>query len=665
MKDTTLRIFLTYLFIFILGHVFSQVKLPALFSDNMVLQQQSDAPIWGKSKPNTKIKIVTSWDNKTYIIDADSAGKWQSIVKTPQAGGPYQITFTNRHKTVKLQNILIGEVWICSGQSNMEMPLAGWGKIFNYEKEIAEANYPEIRLIQLTKKTSTYPLDDISLDTDGWLICSPEAVENFSSTAYFYGRELYNQLNIPIGLIHSSWGGTPIESWTSGKSLNLIPEFIERVKTIQNLPSNTGKQKEIFQRQKKEWDLKVLSKDFGISNNVAVVTQIDYNDSSWQKMNIPQLWEESILPDFDGFVWFRKEIEIPKIWENNDLVLSMGMIDDDDITYFNGIEIGKTTGYDKKRLYEIPATYVKSGKTVIAVRVMDSGGGGGFYGAPTKMYISPNTKNNTRKIDLCGEWKFKKSIEMSEIGELPRLISENPHLPTNIYNAMIAPLIPYSMKGAIWYQGESNVDRAYQYRTLFPVMINDWRSEWGDEFPFYFVQLANFMQSKNQPEDSKWAELREAQLQTLKLHNTGMAVSIDIGDANDIHPKNKQDIGKRLAYCALEKTYKHSIISSGPIYKTYRIEKNKIRLFFENSSSKLKFNGNKLQGFSIAGPDKVFYRADSKIEGAEIVVYSSEVQFPIAVRYAWADNPTCNLRNENGLPASPFRTDDWIVGSTN
>lgn len=478
------------LLIFLIGffclssQLFSQLSLSPMFSDNMVLQQKTEAPVWGKTSPGNNVKVVPSWDKKEYNAKADAAGNWMVRIETPSAGGPYEIQITG-DKILTLGNVLIGEVWLCSGQSNMEMPLAGWGQITDYEKEIAEANYPNIRLLQVEKATSNYPLENLVADGGGWQECSSATIPGFSATAYFFGRDLHKNLNIPIGLIHTSWGGTIAEAWTSLESLKMMPDFSDKAEEFARLP-----------------------------------------------------------------------------------------IDDPDST----------------------------------------------------------------------------TIE----------ILKNPNIPTTLHNAMIAPIVPYMIKGAIWYQGESNAGRAYQYRTLFPLMINDWRTKWGHNFPFYFVQLANFMQTNEEPSESQWAELREAQMKTLSLKNTGMAVTIDIGEAGDIHPKNKQDVGKRLALLARSKSYDEKVVSMGPLYDSYFIADGAIHISFSPSESKLQaIDGNPLKGFSIAGPDKKFYWAHAVIEGDKVVVSSPKVPFPVAARYAWADNPICNLSNEAGLPASPFRTDDW------
>lgn len=638
---------------------FSQLSLPAIFSDNMVLQQKTDASIWGKAAPNSKVKIETSWNRKKYIADSDAGGKWKLTVKTPPAGGPYEINISNGKNSTTLRNVMIGEVWICSGQSNMEMPLAGWGKIRNYEQEIAAADHPNIRLLQVKKRTSSYPLEELSLAWDGWQECAPAAIPEFSATAYFFGRSLAENLKVPIGLIHTSWGGTLAEAWTSTESLKTMPDFRARAKAFSQLPRDPEKQQVFFSQKLEEWNQKVIAMDFGFKEEVAVAATPGFADDAWKEVSLPGCWEENGIPDFDGFVWYRKAIDLPEKWTGNNLLLSLGAIDDDDTTYFNGVKIGSTQGAAKVRKYTVPANLIKKGRNIIAVRVFDMGGPGGFRGEEGSLYIAQQP-NETEKINLNEGWKCQPAVSLKEAGMAPQNTLTSPHNPSTLYNAMLAPFVPFAFKGAIWYQGESNAGRAYQYRTLFPLMINDWRKQWETEFPFYFVQLANYMQIKEAPAESAWAELREAQLQTLHLNNTGMAVIIDIGEAGDIHPKNKQEVGRRLALLARNKTYGEKIVSCGPLYDSYTIENGKIRITFKPSESPLKISeGTVLKGFAIAGPDKIFHWAKAVIDGNDVVVSAPEVAFPIAVRYAWADNPLCNLTNEAGLPASPFRTDDW------
>jgi len=641
------------LFIAFAGSLFAKIELPVIFSNNMVLQQQTNAPIWGKATPGSKVEIYTSWDKQTYTTNADGNGKWKLLLKTPVAGGPYDITISDGKK-LTLSNVLIGEVWICSGQSNMEMPLAGWGKVLNYEQEIAAANYSGIRLLQVDKETSTQALSDLKVSSGGWQVCSPATIAEFSSTAYFFGRNLHqNMNNIPIGLINTSWGGTIAEAWTSAESLETMPDFVQ---AVQNIKSTDAKV--VYEEQMKQWTEQLIAIDKGMKDNQPYWANVDLDDSNWSTMTLPGLWGKQ-LNQFNGIVWFRYTVDIPATLSGKDLILSLGMIDDNDITYFNGKQIGATEGHAASRNYIISGKQVKSGKQVITVRVLDTGGEGGFNGNSKDMYIALKSKPNNPAISLATDWKYSISVSTREFPRAPSS-PNNPNRPTVLYNAMIHPIVPYAIKGAIWYQGESNADRAYQYRDLFPLMIRDWRKQWNSEFPFYFVQLANFMDIDTEPEDSQWAELREAQLQTLNLNNTGMAVIIDIGDDIDIHPKDKQGVGNRLALAARAKTYGQNIAYSGPIYKSYTIENNQIRIKFDHTNGGLKTKDSQpVKGFAIAGPDHKFYWADAKIEGNEIVVSSPKVLFPVAVRYAWSNNPVCNLYNGANLPASPFRTDDY------
>jgi sialate O-acetylesterase len=636
--------------------LFSKIVLPGFFSDNMVLQQQTDAPIWGKASPGKNVKLTTSWDNQTYNAQADAAGKWSVQLKTPPAGGPYSISISDGKELV-LNNILIGEVWICSGQSNMEMPLAGWGKVMNYNEEIASADYPAIRLLHIRKATALQPQADVELEQNGWQVCTPSTVPEFSAVGYFFGRELNRKLNIPVGLINTTWGGTIAEAWTGSESLEYMPAFREAIQIINEQSKNESK--DSYEDQMKEWERQVLSSDKGLEKDVPVWAGSGLNEAGWQTMQLPGAWEKDQLGDFDGIVWFRKTIDIPAEWAGKDLILNLGTIDDNDITYFNGKKIGSTIGYNVERRYTIPGKIVTKGNATIGVRVLDTGGGGGILGEPAQLSLKLKSNEQASPLSLAGNWKYKPSVHIKDLPPPPKSPND-PNRASVLYNAMIHPLVPYAIQGAIWYQGESNADRAYQYRELFPLMIRDWRKAWKKDFSFYFVQLANFMERKAEPQESEWAKLREAQLQTLNLENTGMAVAIDIGDATDIHPKNKQEVGRRLALAAEANTYGQKIVYSGPVYQGYEIEGDKIRIRFQHAESGLKTgDGKTLTGFAIAGPDHHFHWAAAVIEGNDVIVSSPEVKFPVAVRYAWADNPACNLYNKTDLPASPFRTDDW------
>ena len=648
-----------YIFIILsafLVNVQAQVSLSPLFTDNMVLQQQSETPIWGMAKPKQQLTVFSSWDKSTKTVAANEQGVWKTNLDTPKAGGPYEIVVTSGKKErITLKNVLIGEVWLCSGQSNMEWRLRDG--LVNQKQEIAAADYPQIRMITIQKETAFLPVDNCKVVGDTWQICSPETVSEFSAVAYFFGKDLYQNLNVPIGLINSSWGGTVAEAWTEGDYLLQMPYFQDYVQRIRKMPSEKKELEKIYQESMTNWLHELNAKDKGTENGRLVWADKNFNDADWYDFPVPGMVQTVGMTAKNGIFWFRKEVEIPADWAGRDVVINMGPVDDDDFTYFNGELIGQTEGWMSPRNYKIPGKLVKPGKSVIALRVIDTGGSGGLGGDAENYWLSCSKG----KIDISGSWKAKLSLDLKTIAPVPRRLDGNANEPTVLYNAMINPLVPYAYKGAIWYQGESNADRAIQYRDLLPLMINSWRKQFGHEFPFYIVQLANFMKLQTEPVESSWAELREAQSLTAKnLKNTGIAVAIDIGEADDIHPRNKQDVGKRLALAARAQTYGEKIAYSGPVYKTYKIEGKSIRISFEHAEGGLQTkNGKKLQGFTIAGADHKFYWADAVIDGNEIVVSSPKIEFPVAVRYAWADNPVCNLYNGAGLPASPFRTDSW------
>ena len=520
----------------------------------------------------------------------------------------------------------------------------------NYQKEVSAADYPNIRLLHVEHVTSTQPESDIKVRDNGWQVCSPQTIPNFSATAYFFGREISEKQNVPVGLIHTSWGGTNVESWISGKVLQEMPDFSNVVEEVCAMPDKTTMKAE-YLKTLEAWNNRV---DEGFSAGKPVRAEASLDDSNWAKMKFPGMVEEQGLNGFDGLIWLRRTVDIPASWAGKKVQLILGTIDDNDITYWNGREVGRTTGYSIQRNYTVPGKLVKAGQLSLAIRIVDTGGG---CGMPNDLYLR---SANGEQISLAGEWKYQVAADARKDGMPPKDMSENPNLPTSLYNAMIHPLVPYGIRGAIWYQGENNASRAYQYRELFPLVIENWRKDWGKDFPFYFVQLANFKPVSQKPVDSDWAELREAQTRTLSVANTGMAVIIDKGEANDIHPKDKQAVGHRLALIARAKTYGEQMPYSGPMYHSYEVDGDKIILSFDHTEGGLKSgDGKALQGFSIAGRDHKFHWAKAEIQGDKIVVSSPEVLYPVAVRYGWADNPVCNLYNGAGLPASPFRTDDW------
>ncbi len=632
----------------------ANIQMPAMFSSNMVLQQGIPVPFWGTASPGGTVTIkINDLEAKTTVAE-DST--WRIDFPAFESyGGPYTVEIQGK-ETMVFGNVMVGEVWVCSGQSNMEMPLAGWGEILNFEQEIANANHPNIRLLSVAHAIKNTPQSDII--SDGWVECSPENIPYFSATAYFFGRHLNQNLDIPIGLIHTSWGGTPAEAWTSAASLATLPDFKDCINlTQEEVEQSFEAQMQQYERDLQKWNDNLDAMIQKTQGNGPKWDSPDLDTRSWNYMNLPVLWEKAGLEGFDGVVWFRKEISLTAAQAEADAEIHLGPINDIDITLVNGTQIGSLRAHDLKRVYTIPASVLKAGKNIIAVQVLDIGGNGGLWGTANEMKLFPASGDPIR---LDGLWKYKPGLEMASVPPQPQS-PESPNRLSVLYNGMLHPLAPFAIQGAIWYQGESNAGRAYQYRDLFKTMIQDWRSLWGQgDFPFIFTQLANFKAYKNQPGDDDWAELREGQLMALDLPNTGMAVTIDIGNADDIHPKNKQDVGKRLALNALNSVYgKTDVVPCGPLYKSSTVEEGKIRITFDQVDGGLEAKGGALKGFAIAGNDKKWVWANAVIDGETVVVSSPSVANPVAVRYAWQANPRCNLYNKAGLPASPFRTDTW------
>ena len=626
----------------------AEVRLPHIIGGNMVLQRNQELRIWGWADRGEKVTV--HFNEVVESTRAGLDGKWLITLPAMEAGGPYTMKVRGRN-IIELENILIGDVWVCSGQSNMEYRVEAfpWAA-----EEAARADYTEIRLFTVPKSTQLLPADEI---TGGeWQECNPETVLPFSAVGYFFGRHIHKEIGVPIGLLNTNWGGTNIETWTSGESIGQVPEFTEGVAGLADFS-----QEEEIERRKaemKETIDKYAADEPGLQDGRAVWAEPELDLDGWGRMEIPQLWEGADLSGLDGIVWFRREIDLPAAVARRGISLELGPIDDSDWTWVNGHKVGETRQkYNMDRVYEVPAEYLNAGKNVIAVRVEDTGGGGGFHGSTEQLKII----SDDFLIPLAGEWRFRVSPVELDLN-IGAVLGPNSN-PTLLFNGMIHPLLNFRIKGAIWYQGESNASRAYQYRELFPLMIKDWRKHWEyPDMPFVFVQLANFMKAPEKPGESSWAELREAQSMALSLPQTGMAVAIDIGDADDIHPINKQDVGKRLALAALKIAYGKDLVYSGPLYRDMIIAGDNAILSFEHVGGGLKARNRYgyLNGFSIAGEDRVFHWARAYIKGDKVFVYSEKIKQPVAVRYGWADNPEdVNLYNMEGLPASPFRTDDW------
>lgn len=629
--------------------VTGQVRLPRLVSDGMVLQREAPTTIWGWAATGEKVRVNFRGKNYRTVTGAD--GKWALRLSPMKAGGPYTMHIQGSNQVI-IKDILLGDVYLCSGQSNMVHQMALHN--ITYAQDIATANYPQIRHFWIPTATNLAgPARD--LPPGSWKSANPQDVNNFSAVAYFFARNLYQQYHIPIGLINASVGGTPIEAWTSEAGLKDFPDLVAAMARNRDTSHVNG-----ISRRASAAAAANQAKTVQDKGLTAAVKWYEpaYEPKGWRPINIPGYWEDQGIKDLNGVVWYRRELEVPAAMTGVAAKVFLGRMVDADVLYINGKQVGQTGYQYPQRRYPLPAGLLKPGKNVFVVKVTNSGGKGGFV--PDKPY---SIEANGLTLDLKGTWQYK-------VGEVyrPALASGGPgagfsaqNQPAALFNAMVAPLVPYTLKGILWYQGESNAGKPGEYKKLLPALIADWRRLWQQgDIPFLFVQLPNFMEVNYLPAESNWALMREAALQTLSVPNTAMAVAIDLGEWNDIHPDNKKDVGERLALAARKLIYKEkNLVSSGPLLQSSNIEGKEITLSFAHTGSGLvSADGEELNWFAIAGADKKFVWAKARIEGDKVVVWSDEIPEPRYVRYAWADNPDgANLYNKDGLPASPFRTD--------
>lgn len=615
----------------------------------MVLQRDANLKVWGWAAPGEKISVL--FKNKSYKTTTNATGQWQVALPPMPAGGPFTMEIVGNTR-LKLNDILIGDVWFCSGQSNMVHQLNIHD--VTYAKEIDEANFPQIRQFWVPTLTNLQaPQSDIP--NGQWKAAVGQDVRPFSAVAYFFAKKIHQKYNIPVGIINASVGGTPIEAWTSEEGLadfSALKKTIEKNKDTSYVNSFTRRPPSTATRPAPPIDA-------GMAGTTKWY-DVAYVPKGWHTINVPGYWEDQGVKDLNGVVWYRREIEIPATMTGKPAKVFLGRIVDADEFYINGKQVGRTTYMYPQRRYSVPADVLKAGKNVFVVRVTNNGGKGGFV--PDKPYC---VFAGGDTVDLKGTWHYK-------VGTVYRPFGGGfggggngginaQSQPAALYNAMVAPEINYAIKGFCWYQGETNAGKPEEYANLLPALIRDWRSKWKQgELPFLYVQLPGFMDYTYLPAESAWAVLRESQLKALSVPNTAMAVAIDLGEWNDIHPDNKKDVGERLALAALTTTYKENLVSSGPLYQSATIDGNKIAISFSNIGGGLMAkDGEELSEFAIAGSDKKFVWAKAKIEGGKVVVWSDEVTAPQYVRYAWADNPVNpNLCNKEGLPASPFRTDN-------
>jgi sialate O-acetylesterase len=622
----------------------AELRLTRLFGDGMVVQRDVEVPVWGWADPGAEVAVT--FRGTTYAARADAAGAWTVRLAPTPAGGPHEIAVVAGDERVRVTDVLAGDVWICSGQSNMEWVVADSN---DAEAEVAAADDAEIRHFKVPRGWAPEP--ETVLVGGEWEVADSAHVGAFTAVGYFFARELRRHVDVPIGLVNASWGGSRIEPWMSAAALGLdraaLAEIRERERDYE---------RQVLERVRARIG-RLPERDEGLADGRALWADPELDDAGWDALAVPGRWEEAGFEGMDGVAWYRTELELDAVEARAGVRLGLGAVDDSDTSWVNGYEIGRMErSWNVAREYEVPAAALRAGTNVIAVRVEDTGGGGGIHGDPELLFV----ESVRGRRPLAGTWKFKVGLATVSVD------GHKNQVPTLVYNKMIHPLMRYPIKGVLWYQGESNADSrddAFAYRGLFPRLIEDWRRGWSaGDFPFLFVQLAGFMAPAAEPADSNWALLRESQSAALALARTAQAVAVDVGDAADVHPRNKQEVGRRLALAARRVAHGEVVVHSGPVYRSHEVRAGRVVIALDHAGGGLAARGEAgvLRGFAVAGEDRRFVWAEAAIDGGRVVVWSDAVPDPVAVRYAWGDNPEdANLSNREGLPASPFRTDAW------
>jgi len=633
------------------------LQLAPLFTDGVVLQRGAPLPIWGTAAPGATVAL--SFRGASRTATADAAGSWRATLPPQTAGGPYDLAVTSGGATTTLHDVYVGDVWVASGQSNMEftLRLASTGAA-----AAAAAHDPALRQFYLPHAFSPEPR--AGLQGGPWNPADPQHAPDFTAVGFFFGRELRSAQKIPIGIIHTSWGGANIETWISAQGQGLAPGAVDSVLAADR------KYSEMIQDSLRARIGSVPAVDSGLVDGKAYWADPALDDASWATLRVPGPWEDAGYPGLDGVAWYRTTFELTAAEAAQPVTLALGPIDDDDITWLNGVEVGRTVGYNIPRSYTVSASALHAGRNVVAVRVVDYGGGGGITGpGPIELRVGGDHRS------LEGSWKFR--VGMVQTGMDGQRINK---IPTYLYNAMVHPLLGYPIKGVIWYQGESNANndqQAQAYAALMRELVTSWRREWTGEpsslqpFPFLWVQLPNFGPVDTVPPvTAGWAYLRESQTATTTLPKTGQAVAIDVGNPLNIHPTDKETVGRRLALVARKVAYGEKVEGSGPTYRRMTVNGSRAMIEFDHAAGGLvsksagglpvKAAGDGLNGFAIAGADRRWVWANARIEGDHVVVWSDQVAQPVAVRYAWSNSPAgLSLYNRADLPAAPFRTDSW------
>jgi sialate O-acetylesterase len=656
----------------------ADVRLPSIISEHMVLAKSESVPIWGEADANEEVTITL--DGKTARTRADSDGKWMVRLNLKEsAAGPFQLVVQGKNE-IRVPDVVVGVVWLASGQSNMEFSLkaASGG-----EDEIARPENPGLRQFRVEKAARSQPACDCK---GKWVIAGPKTAGDFTAVGYYFGKRLQETLKAPVGIINASWGGTFSEAWTSIDGINQVEDLKKAEQLRRKLLAEYPAKRKAFVTELDAW-LHTTQREDKPTPHPELFAGEKVSPTEWTSVNFPGKIAGAGLPS-SGAVWLRKEVDVPEaaVGHGEAFKVLLGVVTGFEQAYWNGTKVSETPyskypGEGHVRYFEIPPDRVRVGTNTLAVRIYAPVAPPEIVTSSERFWAGP--------VSLVGRWFAKAEyefppLEAKVLATVPQAPPRPPSMEAGaIFNGVISPIIPYGIDGVIWYQGESNAGRAYDYRVAFPLLIKDWRQKWQQpELPFYFCQLPNARPKSAAPTESEWAELRESQSLALPLPATGQAVLIDLGESEDYHPRNKRDVGERLARLALAKQYQQSIAFSGPVFESMKVEGDKIRLKFRHVEGglaaralpatydvvgKLKKTAplvrnspeSELEGFSICEADRRWVWADAKIEGDTVVVWSKKASHPIAVRYAWADNPTCNLENRAGLPASPFRTDDF------
>lgn len=664
-----------------LSTVFAEVRLPSIISDHMVLKKSAAAPIWGWADANEEVTV--SLDGQTATTKAAPDGTWRVELNLKSAApGPFDL-LVNGKNSLKVSDVLIGEVWVASGQSNMEFPLRN---TVDSEAEIAQSGNPLLRQFLVPHAAKPKPAEDCS---GKWVVATPQTTGSFSGAGYYFAKFLQEELKTPVGFINDAWGSTCIEAWTSDQSIETIPQLKKGKDSRNQALAEYPRLKSDFVSQFQKWLKKTNREDRECSDISPFAAETLSSTEGWTAVRLPGDVAASGLPS-NGAIWLRKEVVVPSQSADQSWSLRLGPFEGFERVYWNGKLMEETSlqnypGAGSSHHYYLPANVVKAGTNILALRIF----------APTGT-IKMTADLGFGSISLAGEWMIKAEYELPKLDSAEAAKAPNPpKIPSGeldiagyLFNGMINPLLPYGISGVIWYQGESNVKRAWQYRTTLPLLIKDWRRHWKrDDLPFYLCQLPSYNGKNDQPKESSWAELREAQSLACRLPHTGVAILVDLGESGNVHPGNKRTVGKRLADLVLAKEYGKEGVFTGPTYDSIEIQGRQVRVRFavptgglmakpvsdtytvstqSKQTAPLTRNSPKseIEGFAICGSDRKWVWADARIDGDTVLVWSDLISDPMAVRYAWSDNPTCNLYNQAGLPAAPFRSDDFPAQTT-